>query len=120
MTLKKVMKSEVALDYQEEPRQVRAHNLNSRSIAFRIDDSGDLVISVVDHGPMVEEIWGDSDYEFWYRIPAERLEVLAQRLGTTSELLFDWLSVNWRGDRFCDLEDILEGSDIAAEFSSYG
>lgn len=71
-----------------------AHNSNFRSITFRIDDASDLVFSVVDRGPMVEEIWGDSDYEFWHRIPAERLEEFAQRLGTTNEHLVEELSAN--------------------------
>lgn len=115
----KVMKSDVALDFEEGPRQVTAHYSNSRSIAFRIDDSGDLVISVVDRGPVVKEIWGDSDYEFWYRIPAKRLEVLAQLLGTTNELLIEELSAKWRKDRFDDLQEILKSPEINARFSSY-
>ena len=31
-------------------------------------------------GPSVEEIWSDSDYEFWTRIPAEAVAQLAFHL----------------------------------------
>jgi len=51
-----------------------------RSIMVRITEKGGLQLDAQDMGKLVEEIWGDSDYEFWVTIPPEGLAKLARAL----------------------------------------
>lgn len=46
--------------------------------------SGDHVLEGQDLGPLVDSVWGDSDYEYWVTVPAPRLDDLVTRL--TKEL----------------------------------
>ena len=92
---------------------------NVRIITVKIDGEGTLVIAVVDSGPVVKDFWGTDDYEFWYRVRADRIETLARRLNTTIEEIVDEINANWRGDQFYALEEILKEPGIEAEFSSY-
>lgn len=39
-------------------------------------DQGCLLISGYDNGKRVEEIWGDSDYEYWYSFDQKETEKL--------------------------------------------
>ncbi len=116
MSLKR---NEVDHQHKEDTHVVDGHRRNSRMISSEVNDAGDLVISVVDHGPLMEEFWGDSDYEFWYRVPVERVGVLARRVGTTPEMLVEEIKENWRGDQFYELEQILRSPEIEAKFFSY-
>lgn len=90
-----------------------------RIITVNRDNSGTLVIEVVDSGPLVEDFWGTDDYEFWYRVPAERIDALARRLSTTPDQIVDEIKTKWRRDRFYALEEILKEPGIEAEFTSY-
>ena len=92
---------------------------NVRIITVNIDDKGTLVISVVDSGSHVEDFWGSDDYEFWYRVPADRIDTLARRLDTTADKIVDEIKANWRGVQFYALEEILNMPDINAKFTSY-
>ena len=112
-------RNEVDHQHKENTHLVDGHRRNSRRISSEVNAAGDLVISVVDHGPLVEEFWGDSDYEFWYRVPAERVGVLARRLRATPEMLVEEIKEKWRGEQFYELEQILKSPDIEAKFASY-
>jgi hypothetical protein len=48
-----------------------------RTITVFRDDNETLIIEVVDSGPHVEDFGGNEDYEFWYRVPADRNDALA-------------------------------------------
>ena len=41
-----------------------------RSVRANLDDEK-FVIDTQDMGPVVEEVWGDADYEFWTTVPRE-------------------------------------------------
>ena len=45
-----------------------------------IEDGG-LTLSGQDLGPYVEEVWGDSDYEYWYHLDKESTEKLLKEIG---------------------------------------
>jgi len=49
----------------------RQEGENFRSVMITLEADGSLQIDTQDMGPLVEEVWGDSDYEFWRRIPPE-------------------------------------------------
>ena len=49
---------------------VRQSGSTSICIDARIEDNGDLRFSGQDIGEAPEEIFGDSDYEYWLTIPA--------------------------------------------------
>jgi hypothetical protein len=53
---------------------------NFRSIIATLEADGTLMLDAQDMGPLVKEVWGDSDYEFWCRIPAEAAGRLAYAL----------------------------------------
>ena len=48
-----------------------------RSIRVTLETDGVLHVDGQDMGPLVEEIWGDSDHEYWTRIAPEALGRLA-------------------------------------------
>jgi hypothetical protein len=58
----------------------RQEGENFRSIIVRMTREGGLEVEAQDMGKLVEEMWGDSDYEFWVKIPAEALPRLAMAL----------------------------------------
>jgi hypothetical protein len=53
---------------------------NFRSIMVTLEADGVLQVDAQDMGPLVKEVWGDSDYEFWCRIPPEAVGKLAYAL----------------------------------------
>lgn len=53
---------------------------NFRSIRVTLETDGTLMVDAQDMGPLVKEGWGDSDYEFWCRIPPEAAGKLAYTL----------------------------------------
>jgi hypothetical protein len=58
----------------------RQEGENFRSVMITLEADGSLQIDAQDMGPLVEEWWGDSDYEFWCRIPPEAAAKLAYAL----------------------------------------
>ncbi len=50
---------------------------NFRSIRVTLSEDGGLMLDAQDMGPLVKQVWGDSDYEFWCRIPPEGAAKLA-------------------------------------------
>ena len=53
---------------------------NFRSIIATLEPDGTLMLDAQDMGPPVKEVWGDSDYEFWCRVPPEGVAKLAYAL----------------------------------------
>jgi hypothetical protein len=45
-----------------------------------IQPHGDLVIEGQDFGPLVESVWGDTDYEYWVTVPGSQLRRLVEGL----------------------------------------
>jgi hypothetical protein len=58
----------------------RQEGENFRSIMITLEADGTLQIDAQDMGKLVQEVWGDSDYEFWCRIPPEVMGRLAYAL----------------------------------------
>ena len=58
-----------------------------QSVAVRLE-ADKLVVDGQDMGPTVEEIWGDSDYEYWVDIPA----------GAFGKLAFALIRKHYAGD----------------------
>ncbi len=50
---------------------------NFRSVNVSVDADGSLQLQAQDMGKRVEEIWGDSDYEFWVHVPSTEICKLA-------------------------------------------
>lgn len=48
----------------------------SRFTHAEIDKKGKLMVYTLDIGKMPEEIWGDSDYEFWVTVSAKHKDKL--------------------------------------------
>lgn len=48
----------------------------SRFTHAEIDDKGKLTLYTTDIGKMAEEVWGDSDYEFWVTVLPEHKDKL--------------------------------------------
>ena len=51
-----------------------------RSVRLSVGDDGAIKMDAQDMGPAVEEVWGDSDYEFWVHVPPEAAAALAFEL----------------------------------------
>src|SRR5208282_2433016 len=49
---------------------------NFRSVRLSVDADGSVKLDTQDMGKLVQEIWGDSDYEFWIDVPATALPKL--------------------------------------------
>lgn len=63
---------------------------DKRYLDALIDDEGKLVIEGYDIGESVKEFWGDSDYEYWLRVPQEwkdtvLLLLIKERFGLSSD-----------------------------------
>lgn len=65
------------------------------TLVARIDETGDLILEGYDRGAYVEKMWGNSDYEYWLKIPAAYkdtilLHLLNERFETDSKFM-EWL-----------------------------
>ena len=74
----------------------RRLSCTSINLVARIEEDGGLVFEGYDIGPVVEEHWGDSDYEYWLRIDKDYkdtilLWLIKERFGTDSEFR-EWLN----------------------------
>jgi hypothetical protein len=49
---------------------------NFRSINLDVSETGAVKIEAQDMGKVVEEMWGNSDYEFWVEIPESEVQGL--------------------------------------------
>ena len=50
---------------------------NFRSVRLAVHADGSVRLDAQDMGKFVEEVWGDTDYEFWVDVPATALRKLA-------------------------------------------
>jgi len=49
---------------------------NFRSISLSVNEDGSIKMTAQDVGKVVEDVWGDSDYEFFLDVPATALRKL--------------------------------------------
>jgi hypothetical protein len=53
---------------------------NFRSVRLSVYADGSVRLDAQDMGKVVEEVWGDDDYEFWVDVPATALRKLVYAL----------------------------------------
>lgn len=58
----------------------RQEGTEFRSVRLTLEDDGAIKMDTQDIGPIVTQIWGDSDYEFWVRVAPTSLPKLAFEL----------------------------------------
>ena len=58
----------------------RQEGTEFRSVHLSLEDDGAIKMDAQDIGPTVTEFWGESDYEFWVRVPPTSLPKLAFEL----------------------------------------
>ena len=58
----------------------RQEGTEFRSVRLSLEDDGTIKMDAQDMGPTVTQFWGDSDYEFWVRVPPASLPKLAFEL----------------------------------------
>ena len=80
-------------------------------IDVRINENGDLLFSGQDIGAAPEEIFGDSDYEYWLTVPAVEKD----------KLLLALLEKHYAGDAMVvsTLREFMESKQIACGFHSH-
>lgn len=64
-------------DAQLDAELYRRDGEEYRSVRVTWYKDGSLSVHGHDMGPIVEKVWGDSDYEYWTRIPPEAFAKLA-------------------------------------------
>jgi hypothetical protein len=80
-------------------------------IDMRIDENGNLLFSGQDIGSAPEEIFGDSDYEYWLTVPASEKD----------RLLLALLEKHYAGDALVisTLRELMESKEIPCSFFSH-
>ena len=80
-------------------------------IDVRIKKNGDLQFSGQDVGDAPEEIFGDSDYEYWLTVPAAGKD----------RLLLALIGKHYAGNAavVSELRELMESQEIPCEFQSY-
>ena len=80
-------------------------------IDVRIEDNGDLLFSGQDIGDAAEEVFGDSDYEYWLRVPAAEKD----------RLLLALIEGHYAGNAsvISKLRALMQAHDIPCGFQSY-
>ena len=80
-------------------------------IDMRIDENGNLLFSGQDIGSAPEEIFGDSDYEYWLTVPAAEKD----------RLLLALLEKHYAGDALVisTLRKFMESKQIPCSFYSF-
>jgi hypothetical protein len=58
----------------------RQEGTEFRSVRLALEDDGAIRMDAQDIGPIVTQIWGDDDYEFWVRVPSALVSKLAFEL----------------------------------------
>ncbi|WP_295447503.1 hypothetical protein [uncultured Thiodictyon sp.] len=92
-------------------RLVDADGTDQRHITAEITSTGDLLLSGQDLGPLVREVWGDSDYEYWLTVPASEKD----------RVLLMLLEIAYAGDEQAvnKLREALDSRGIPCKFDSY-
>lgn len=83
----------------------------SVNINVRIDKNGDLLFSGFDIGEVPMEIFGDADYEYWLRIPAEHKD----------RVLLALIEKHYTGNSrlISEIRKYLESQGIPCEFTNW-
>jgi len=84
---------------------------NFRSVRLSVTADGSVRLDAQDMGKFVEEVWGDSDYEFGVDVPATALRKLAFSL-----LREKYAGQSGAVDEFCAF---CKREDIEHEWDSY-
>jgi hypothetical protein len=58
----------------------RREGTEFRRVDLMLKDDGSIVLEGQDMGPAVEQVWGDTDYEYWVRVAPPALPKLAFEL----------------------------------------
>ena len=90
---------------------VRRGGSTSIYIDMSIDENGNLLFSGQDIGSAPDEIFGDSDYEYWLTVPAAEKD----------RLLLALLEKHYAGDALVvsTLRELMESKQIPCSFYSY-
>ena len=75
-------------------------------LTAKIGDNGDLILEGIDAGKDVEELFGDSDFEYWLTIPKDFKETILLHL------------IKERFTSAHDMKAWLEQKEIPATFES--
>ena len=80
---------------------------------------GALTVAGHDLGAVTEEIWGDTDYEYWYKFTPEETEKLLRAIDGLEDPQGALLR-EFSGESGCRaLQELCENRGIEYEFSSY-
>ncbi len=55
----------------------RQEGAQFRSVRLSVNGDGSVRLDAQDMGELVEQVWGDDDYEFWVDVPATEIRKLA-------------------------------------------
>ena len=90
---------------------VRRGGSTSIYIDMSIDENGNLLFSGQDIGSAPDEIFGDSDYEYWLTVPASEKD----------RLLLALLEKHYAGDALVisTLRELMESKEIPCSFHSH-
>ena len=90
---------------------VRRGGSTSIYIDMSIDENGNLLFSGQDIGSAPDEIFGDSDYEYWLTVPASEKD----------RLLLALLEKHYAGDAMVvsTLREFMESKEIPYNFHSH-
>ena len=90
---------------------VRRGGSTSIYIDMSIDENGNLLFSGQDIGSAPDEIFGDSDYEYWLTVPASEKD----------RLLLALLEKHYGGDALVvsTLRELMESKQIPCSFHSH-
>ena len=88
----------------------RDDGMNFTSIRANFNNDGALSIDGQDMGPLVEQFWGDDDYEYFLSIPKKSIEMFLLYL---MKLAFN----TEKKITFGDCKEILEVNNIEHDFN---
>src|SRR3954447_2877519 len=90
---------------------------SSSYLSAHLDESGDLVLSGQDLGPVTAMVSSDGEYEYWYVVAAADIPALLTRLGSPADAhVLSVLRTSWRDERSSELETIIR-AEIPHKFS---
>jgi hypothetical protein len=87
---------------------------DSRYLSAEIKDSGNLVFEGHDYGTGVENTFGCSEYEWFWTIKSEDIELLQKAIGGKSNILKS-LQKNFSCDKAASLHEFMELNNIPFE-----
>ena len=90
---------------------VKVQGTTSVNIDVRINETGDLLFSGQDVGEGPREIFGDTDYEYWLKVPSAEKD----------RLLLALIEKHYAGDKLLisNLKELMNLKKIQCEFHSH-